>query len=342
MSSTPSGSGGSASDGVRGRRRAGGRAAVVARRRPATRARARARRSSGRAGPRARGCARRRRDRSAGRRATRRVRRERPAPASPRARTRRRRLAPCGERAAPARLCASTRGIRRCARRGCAWRHPARCARLLARRHAASPRAASRRAGAARSRSRAAPRASCTPARSPSSSRACCPSATHRKRRYLRKVGGASTSCATQPSAVERLGERVRDGHGDAPGELDDGREREHAVADDVEGARHVAQQRQVQRGDRVDLVEELHERIEAHHRGHDLAREVARERVAAPSGPRIGAVRRMVTTAPGDRCASLRACSSASILSAKNGSRVGARSGCFSVRKFGFDGCAP
>ena len=55
--------------------------------------------------------------------------------------------------------------------------------------------------------------------------------------------------------------------------------------------------------------------------------------------GPRIGAVRRMVTAVPGDRWASLRAWSSASILSAKNGSPEGARSGCFSVRKLGFDG---
>src|SRR5579863_3643870 len=58
--------------------------------------------------------------------------------------------------------------------------------------------------------------------------------------------------------------------------------------------------------------------------------------------GPRIGAVRRIVTTVPGERWASLRACSSASILSAKYGSPVGARRGCFSVRKFGLDGLAP
>ena len=153
--------------------------------------------------------------------------------------------------------------------------------------------------------------------REPSCSRARLPSATQMKRRYLRKVGGASAICATQPSRVERLGEGVGDGHGDAARELDHRRQRQDPVAHDVEGARHVAQDGEVQRGDRVHLVEELHQRVEAHHRGHELAREVAREVVV-----HRGTEDRRRAQDRHDACRRpLRepaACSSASILSTK------------------------
>ena len=125
-------------------------------------------------------------------------------------------------------------------------------------------------------------------------SRALRPSATQRKRRYLRNDGGASTSCATQPSAGDRLGNGVGDRHADPAGELDDHRQGQHPVAHDVEGAGRVAHDGEVQGGDRVGLVEELDEGVEAHHRGHELAGEIPRERVVHGrpedrSGPQDG-----------------------------------------------------
>ena len=112
-----------------------------------------------------------------------------------------------------------------------------------------SPRAASRRAGAARSaKSRTAPRATCTRAESPWRRGALRPSATQRKRRYLRNDGGASTSCATQPSAASVSAMGWGTGTATRPGQLDDRRERQHPVADDVERAGHVAKNGQLAR----------------------------------------------------------------------------------------------
>ena len=102
---------------------------------------------------------------------------------------------------------------------------------------------------------------------------AFCPSATQRKRRYLRNDGGASASCATQPSAAIGSASGCGIGTRDPPGELDDRRERQDAVADDVERPGDVAVDRQLERGDGVDLVDELDERVEAHHRGDEPAR---------------------------------------------------------------------
>ena len=60
--------------------------------------------------------------------------------------------------------------------------------------------------------------------------------------------------------------------------EAHDRRKRQHAVPDDVERARHVVIGRELERRERIDLVQELDERIEPHERRNQPAAQDARE----------------------------------------------------------------
>ena len=73
--------------------------------------------------------------------------------------------------------------------------------------------------------------------------------------------------------------------HPRLPARLHRRRERDHALADDVEDAREVVLDGELEGGDRVDLVDELEERIEAHQAHHGALREVARD-VVVHRGP--------------------------------------------------------
>ena len=68
--------------------------------------------------------------------------------------------------------------------------------------------------------------------------------------------------------AHHRREERVRHRQRDAPGELDDRGEGKHAVTDDVERARDVAEDGHLECRDGVGLVQELPQRVEPHHGG--------------------------------------------------------------------------